>query len=358
MTETTDALTEETPGKKDINSELSPSEWLMTVSFGEGLRRSFLLLQRQFGWLVLIFFLGGFLLSVFVLPINMILESLFIQIMNELFAPSPDFVMLFDLFISNILWDLFMRFILAFGVFLLNALVIHRILRSERTLWSLSDFDAPQPFPITKVLVSGFIMASFILVASIIPLLVLFLDVLLFFVPALLIIDRQTVMKAFRQSINMRHRHWQRILGALIIGSLFVVFAGTFGVMIAQNIVLLLSLFGISSILVRSLLLIVFTQLFIAMVAPILPLLSVTFYSGAKHTLEMIQRQKYFRHLRRQQTPYRHLIPFSDDQSLAATCIYCNTQLKEEALFCQHCGVKVPKREESVQTISEDDSSG
>ena len=325
-----------------VNQHLSPSDWLGEASFGQGLQRSITLLRHQFRWFVLVFFMGGILLAVAAFPITSIIADLNTLILDEILSIQPDFFLLFNLLMQSLILGLFQNFIMLFGVFVLSVIAVHRVLNTEPSLRFLNNQQGAFRFPIFKTIVAGVGFATILTLAGIIPFVGLVVYALLFFVPLLLVLERTSIGGAFSLSAGLRRHHWQRILGAIVLGYLLVLFAGTLGQTFYLNIEAIASLFGIPLGVLGPGLLILSTQLTIAMVAPIPPLFMVAFYAGAVGARREAQHKQYIRRIQRQQWTKARLIPI-DERSIESSmnCPECGTPLRHDMQFCTRCGTKI-----------------
>jgi hypothetical protein len=166
--------------------------------------------------------------------------------------------------------------------------------------------------------------------------------VLLFFTPALVVLTNQNADGIIRQSIQMRHENWRRIFGALLFCGALNIFAGTLGVMVYFNIEAAINILGVSLGLAAPVLLAVFTQLPVAMVAPIFPILSLVFFSGAQAASEDNLQRKYLHHQRLLERRRMQLIPFGETSPIAQKfCRKCGKAMKPNAVFCVFCGERV-----------------
>lgn len=325
-----------------LNQLHSPSDWLGEASFGQGLQRSISLLKHQFRWFVLVFFTGGLLIAVAAFPIAAIIANLNTLILNEIFAIQPDIVLLFSLLMQSLVLGLFQNFIMLFGVFVLSVSAVHRVLNTEASLRVLKNQQGALRFPIFKTIVAGLVFATILTVAGIIPFVGLVVYGLFFFVPVLLVLERASIGGAFSLSVGLRRRHWQRILGAIVLGYLLVLFAGTLGQTFYLNIEALATLYGIPLGVFGPVLLILLTQFTIAMVAPIPPLFMIAFYAGALGARREAQHKQYMRRFQRQQWAKARLIPI-DKQPVESSinCPECGTPLRHDTQFCTRCGTKI-----------------
>ncbi|MFX1539432.1 MAG: hypothetical protein ACFFBX_01450 [Promethearchaeota archaeon] len=288
----------------NMKSIVKESDWLASTPFGDGLKRSIYLLQRQFRWYVFLFFFGGVILAITVFPINSIIAGLEYLLVLEMLAPIPDILNLVNLLIISQILGLLVNFFTFFGFFLLSTITIYHAIRSEKSLHLLVKAQAPVHFPTLQVIGVGLATAAIFTTVSVILFLIPFIQVLFFFIPVVLIIENQSIGKAFSQSFQLRRRYWHRILGALILGYLFMLFAGRLGVTIYLSIDAVFNLVGVPLGLVGPFLLILINQLFVAMIAPILPLLSVAFYGGAKNTQHKIRYEAYIKWVQKQKIRY------------------------------------------------------
>ena len=325
-----------------MNQFQLPSDWLGEASFGQGLQRSISILKLQFRWFVLVFFTGGILIAVAAFPIALVITNLNTLILNEIFAIQPDFFLLFGLLMQSLVLGLFQNFIMLFGVFVLSVIAVHRVLNTEPSLRVLNNQHGALRFPIFKTIVAGLIFATILTLASSIPFVGLVVYVLLFFVPILLVLDGTSIGGAFSLSAGLRRRHWQRILGAIVLGYLLVLFAGTLGQTFYLNIEAIATLYGIPLGVLGPVLLILLAQFTIAMVAPIPPLFTIAFYAGAMGARREAQHKRYMRRIQRQQWAKTRLIPI-DEQPLesAMNCPDCGAPLRLDTQFCTRCGTKI-----------------
>ncbi|MHA2313817.1 MAG: zinc ribbon domain-containing protein [Candidatus Hermodarchaeia archaeon] len=321
---------------------LSPSDWLGEASFGQGLQRSITILKHQFRWFVLVFFVGGIIMAVAVFPLASIATSLNTLILSEILSMQPDYVLLFSWLMQSLVLGLFQNFILLFGVFVMNVIAVHRVLRTESSLHVLNQQQEALPIPIFKTIVTGFGVAAILTLVGIIPFVGLIVYTLLFFIPILLVLERTSIGGAFSLSAGLRRRHWQRILGALVLGYLLLLFAGTLGQTFYLNIEAIATLYGISLGVLGPVLLILLSQLPIAMVAPILPLFMIAFYAGARGARREAQHKQYMRRFYRQQQIKAKSIPLGEQHfESTRNCPECGTPLRLDSQFCTGCGTKI-----------------
>ncbi len=331
------------PALTEVMNQLhSPSDWLGEASFGQGLQRSISLLKHQFRWFVLVFFTGGILIAVAAFPIAAIIANLNTLILNEIFAIQPDIFLLFNLLMQSLVLGLFQNFIMLFGVFVLNVSAVHRVLNTEPSLRVLKNQQGALRFPIFRTILAGLVFATILTLAGNIPFVGLVVYALFFFVPILLVLERTSIGGAFSLSAGLRRRHWQRILGAIVLGYLLVLFAGALGQTFYLNIEAISTLYGIPLGVLGPVLLILLTQFTIAMVAPIPPLFMIAFYAGAMGARREAQHKQYMRRIQRQQWAKARLIPI-DEQPFESSknCPECGTPLRLDMQFCTRCGTKI-----------------
>ena len=325
-----------------MNQLHSPCDWLGEASFGQGLQRSISLLKHQFRWFVLVFFTGGILIAFAAFPIAAIIANLNTLILNEIFAIQPDIFLLFNLLMQSLVLGLFQNFIMLYGVFVLSVSAVHRVLNTEPSLRVLKNQQGALRFPIFKTIAAGLVFATILTLTGTIPFVGLFVYGLLFFVPILLVLERTSISGAFLFSAGLRRRHWQRILGAIVLGYLLVLFAGALGQTFYLNIEALANLYGMPLGVLGSVLLILLTQFTIAMVAPIPPLFMIAFYAGAMGARREAQHKQYMRRIQRQQWAKTRLIPIDEQPSESSMkCPECETPLRHDTQFCTRCGTKI-----------------
>ena len=316
-------------------SSLQASDWLGSLSFGDALRQSIILLQQEFRWLVVLFFLGGTGLALILLPVNTTLEILAELMMQELLNFPPNFDVLLNLLTENIIWGTLQTFVTFFIVFLLNAIAIHRVIKKVSSLDVIAnEYQAPH-FPTLQIVGAGLVIAGLLAIAN---LFVVFVPVVLlfcYFVPAILIIEGRSIRHALSQSFEMRQRHSLRILGAILLGGTFLVFAHTLGIHVYLSLEFLFQLYGLSLGIAGPVLLIVLTQIPVSMVAPLVPLFSVAFYSGARGARAHHKYEKFLRSVKQQHTRTAALIPLDSTQP---PCRNCGTPLRPGSAFCSRCG--------------------
>ncbi len=314
-------------------------DWLASASFGDAFKRSIYLLQHQFRWLVLVFFIGGVTLSIILIPVNSIIATIDTLIAIEIFAPVPDVILLFDFLIASITWGLLQQFVLFFGTFILGTVAVYHVIKSVPSLHLLVPDVSAIRFPLVLTIIAAFITATILTFASVIPIIVPFLQVLFFFLPVLLVLGQFSLARLFTLSVGMRVQHWVRILSALIVGYLLILFAGTLGLTFYLNIEVVLSLYGISLGLAGPILLSLFTQIPVAMVAPLVPLFSVAFFAGARGAYREKHHQKYMRGQQKYQPQQVRYIPLEEPiQEQRSLCQHCSKPLEQGMVFCTHCG--------------------
>jgi hypothetical protein len=296
-----------TPGKA-----ISPSDWLASISFGEGLRRSVTLLRRQFRWCLLVFFAAGAGTSLLLLPIDQILASLAESILIELLNPMLDISLLANLVLEDLVLTFMEGFAVALLVFLLSCATVYHAFRSVSSL-DIMRSKAPSRLSVSGTLGAGLLVAGAIALASVLVVPVPFLQVLLLFVPVCIVTGSAGGLGAVKLSVQLRRRHWQRLFCALVASYLFNLFAATIGQTLYLNLQAVLDLQHVSIGFWDSILQVVFTQLPVAMVAPLLPLLSLVFYPSATAAREDRLRADFLRRQQRRApvTPYRPM-PLTD----------------------------------------------
>ena len=343
---------------------LLPSDWLASVSFGEGLRRSVILLREQFRWYVLVFLLGGVGASLLLLPIDQILASLAERIVAELLSPVLDLAALGNLIMADLVLMFLENFAIALVLFLLSCIVIRHTFRSVPSLEILRP-KTPSQLSAGGVLGAGFVVAALLAVASLVFVAVPFLHALLLFTPVVLVVGSGSGFGGIRLSTQLRRQHWQRLLGALVASYVLNLFAGTLGGTIYLNLQTVLNLLHVSAGFLDPILQMIITQLPVAMVAPLLPLLSLVFYPSAMTTREDHLRSQFLRRqrqLQRRPPSYRPLpledtrpaLPSVPDDTAgpmppgdvpgADTCPHCGASLKGGARFCPACGASLSYR--------------
>jgi hypothetical protein len=144
----------------------------------------------------------------------------------------------------------------------------------------------------------------------------------------------------------MRVKHWGRILSALILGYILIIFAGVLGLTVFLNIEIVLTLFGISLGIAEPFLLSLFIQIPVAMVAPLIPLFSVAFFAGAHGVYREKQHQKYMRSQGKLQAQPSRYIPLGEPtHTEEIPCQYCGKSLRPANAFCTQCGKPVKTKE-------------
>ncbi len=319
---------------------MSLSEWRMSIPFGEGFRRSIQLLRSQFRWFVTVFFVSGVLISLALIPIDQGIATYTTGAMDAI--QFFDFFLFFTFYSIVLLLTTLREFIVAFVISFLSCVVIFRILRKNLSLERLEEGEKQQSFPFGAAVSVSFIIAIMIGMANLFPVIIPLVYVFVFFAPAVAVISNLNGTQAIKQSILMRNENWQRILGAFILSFFLNVFAGTVGVMIYRNIETIAALYSLPLGFWGLVLLIMLTQLFVAMVAPLLPLMSIAFYGGGLAAAEADRRRRYLRKLKHIQRRRALLRPF--DEATAQQTIYCrncNAALRIGAEFCHHCGARI-----------------
>ena len=172
----------EVPRDQQIN-------WFANVSFGDALNRSIVLFQREFRWLVFLFFLGGSGLALILLPVNSILEIVNELMLQELLLFPLNLDLLLTLMTQNLIWSFLQTFITFFAVFLLNVLAIHRTFQKEPQLKGMARIYSAPRFSIANVVAAGLVTAILLALANIFLIAGPFVSLFLFFVPAILVIE-------------------------------------------------------------------------------------------------------------------------------------------------------------------------
>jgi hypothetical protein len=337
---------------------MTPSDWLASVSFGEGLRRSVILLRGQFRWYVLLFFVGGVGVSLLLLPIDQNLAVLAERMLAELLNLPPDFLYLGNLVLLDLGLLFVQNFAIALMLFLLACITIHHALRTVPSLGILR-LKNPTVLSTASVLKTGFPVAALLAAAGIVVVAVPLLHALLLFTPVIVVAGGSSGLSALRLSAQLRRQHWQRLLCTVIAGLVLTTFAGTLGETLYLNLQAVLSLLHVTPGLLGTLLQIPITQLPVAMVAPTLPLLSLVFYPSAMTTWEDHLRHQLLRRQRQlqQQSERPHItqleeaspalasrphattgVALSEGVPTQDTCSRCGAALKHEARFCHVCG--------------------
>lgn len=325
-------------------------DWLVSISFGEGFKRCISLLRQNFRWLFILFLSGGITLSIILWPINSLISTLENQLVLELIAPLPDFDFIFFLLTTSVLWGLVRNFTIFFGVGILNAVAIYHVMNNEPTLLFISPNRNPPVIPVVRIIVAAFLIAGILTGVSIIPIVTPFIQVFFFFIPALFIIDNVYLGKAFRLSSGMRRGLWLRILGAIVLSFVLMLFAGQLGITVYLNIQVVFQLFGIPLGVTGSFLLIILIQIPVAMVAPFFPLFSIVFYSGAQGAFRDAQHKRYQRRIQRRQAVQSSLMPWPEEVAESTqTCAECNTPIGLGEQFCTRCGVEVKQDDKSLE---------
>jgi hypothetical protein len=330
------------PFPNNSKHELSPSDWQASVPFGEGLKRSTFLLRQQFFGLVILFFIGGLATALIVLPIDIISTYFSVQLLTEIVKYYPDFILVAFSLACVMVFNFLREFIIAFAVFLLGTLAIHRIIQNVPKLETLNQRKESSKISILTVLKAGVIVALILASSSLFAVPYPFMYILLFFTPALVVLTNQNASSIIRQSMQMRHNNWRRIIGALLFCGTLNIFAGTLGVMVYFNIETTINILGGSLGLATPFLLAVLTQLPVAMVAPIFSILSLVFYSGALAASEDNLQRKYLHRQRLLERRRIQLIPFGETLPVGSKiCRKCGKALKTNAVFCVFCGERI-----------------
>jgi hypothetical protein len=329
-------------------------DWLASTSFGGAFQRALYLLQHEFRWLILVFFIVGVILSLVLIPVNTMIATLDFLIINEIFSPVPDYLLFLNLFIASFSLGLVQRFVMFFGTFIIGTFAIYHVLRAVPSLQVLTADVNSVRFPILPTIAVAFITAMVLTVASIIVFIVPLIQVLFFFLPMFLVRGRCSLAQSFNLSIGFRTKHWMRILGVLILGYILNLFAGSLGVMFYLNIEAVLSLYGISLGLAAPILLSLLTQIPVAMVAPLIPLFSVALFAGARGAYRQKQHEKYMQRQQRAQPKSPRYIPLVDPSTEGKTlCDHCGQFVDQEMAFCTQCGKPLKKDLPSTQTRGE-----
>lgn len=317
-------------------------EWLANVSFGEAFQRCIFLLQHEFRWLVFMFFIGGFALALILLPINSTIAILDFLIANEIFAPVPDVILLIDLLFNNLMWGLVQKFVLFFGIFLLTTVTVYHVIKVVPSLNVLVPENEKVQFPFGSIIIAAIITASILSFASLIPFLVPLFQALFFFLPILLVLSQFSLTRSLSLSIGLRAKHWIRILSALLIGYLLIMFASVLGLTIYLNIEVILGLYGISLGFWGPILLSLLTQIPIAMVAPLVPLFSVAFFAGARGAYREKQHKKFMQQQQRFQTQQSRYVPLEETSpTKRIKCQHCGYLMEQNLRFCTQCGESI-----------------
>ncbi|MFX1319277.1 MAG: hypothetical protein ACFE9D_01305 [Promethearchaeota archaeon] len=325
-------------------SSAQGKDWLASTSFGGAFKRSIYLLRHQFRWLVIVFFISGFILSIILIPVNSAIATFEILITNELLAPVPDYLFFFDLLIASFSLGLVQNFVIFFGTFILGTFAVYHVLRKVPSLRVLVSDPNTLHFPILSTVLAALITAMSLTAASIVIVIVPVIQVLFFFIPIFLVLGGSSLTKSFTLSINFRVHHWRRILGALILSFILNLFAGHLGVTFYLNLETVLSLYGISLGLAAPFLLSLLTQIPVAMVAPLTPLFSVAFFAGARGAYREKQHEKYM-HQQKQVKPQQpQYIPFEEVVSDEGNvCQHCGQRGRPGIAFCTQCGQPMEK---------------
>jgi len=348
MSEPELSQTKDAAYQRNVRTSYKGKDWLADAPFGDAFQRSIYLFHYHFRWLVFIFFIGGFIMSIVLFPINSMITTIDTLIANEVFAPIPDVILLIDLLITSMAWGFLQKFILFFGTFLLGTLAVYYVLRTTPSLHLLSRDATAIRFPFGSTIAAGLITATILTLASILPFLVSLLQVLFFFLPVLLVLGQFPLAQSLSLSISMRVMHWIRILSALILGYLLIIFAGTLGLTFYLNIEVVLNLYGISLGFAGLILLSLLTQIPVAMVAPLVPLFSVAFFGSACGTYREKQHQKYMRSQQSYQQQPRYIPLEEPIQAESPRCQHCGSPLGVGLAFCTQCGQPIKNTQTST----------
>ena len=325
-----------------VEASFDAKDWLASVSFGSGFKRSLYLLRQEFRWLFGMFFLGGFTLSIALFSVNLLIANLDTLIAIEIFSPAPDFLLLYDLLVASMMWSLVQRFVLFFGTFLLGTMTVYHVLKAVPSLHALIPKEKTVHFPLGLSIVTALITASILTLASVLLVLVSIFQVLFFFLPVLLVLGDFSLRQVFSLSVGMRVKHWGRILSALILGYILTIFAGVFGLTVFLNIESVLSLYGLSLGIAEPFLLSLLVQIPVAMVAPLIPLFSVAFFAGARGAYREKQHARYIRLQAKLQTQPSRYTPLEEPtQQEEPLCPHCGKSLHPANEFCTQCGKRV-----------------
>ncbi len=332
-----------------FKSTYSGADWLASTTFGGAFQQSIYLLQHEFRWLVLLFFIGGVVMSIILIPVNSAIGTIELLIMDELFSPVPDFFLLYYLLIASLMWELLHRFAVFFGTFILETVAIYHVVKAVPSLQVLVSDEELAGFPVGSTLAAAIITAILLSMASVFLIAVPLLQVLFFFLPILLVLGHFSLSQSFSLSIRFRVRHWVRILSTLLLGYFLIISAGLLGQTLYWNIETLLGLYGLSLGLFSPILLSLLNQLPIAMVAPLVPLFSIAFFSGARGAYREKQHQRYLQAQSSLQPVSSRYIPFEDSApEETIRCWNCSTLLKKGLAFCTQCGQPIKTQEEPV----------
>jgi len=321
------------------------SKWLADIPFSEGIRRSSTLLRLLFRPLYTLFLIGGFLTSLILMPLSLLLSQLLAQLVSEM-ATFTNVYRLVSLLVSILIWNWLEEFATALAIFLLCCAAIYMTVKAFPKLHSTitgepANHTVPS-FSTISVVGAGLVFAVSLATARLTVIAVPIIYPLLFFAPPILIFERRGALEALRRSTQLITGHWRRALASLILSYLFITFAGQLGVMLYMNIEALLLLLQIPLGLPGLVLLAFLSQATAAATAPFLPLLSFIFYPGASAAHQQRQR-------RRRKIRPPHFIPFPSGQP--PTCPSCGATLKPHALFCHRCGAKIEGAERRIAQV-------
>ncbi len=329
-----------------VETSFDAKDWLASVSFGGGFKRSIYLLRQEFRWLVVVFFLAGFTLSIALLPVNSLIANLDTLIASEIFAPTPDFFLLFDLLVTSIAWSLVQRFVLFCGTFILGTIAVYHVMKAVPGLYVLIPEERTIQFPLGESIITALVTATILTLASVLLIPVPVFQVLFFFLPVLFVLGNSSIKQAFSLSVGMRVKHWGRILSALILGYVLIIFAGVLGLTVFLNIETVLSLYGVSLGIAEPVLLSLLVQIPVAMVAPLIPMFSIAFFAGARGAQREKQHQKYMRYQSKLQAQPPRYIPLQEpSQEGEFPCQHCDQLLNPANAFCTQCGKPVKTNE-------------
>jgi hypothetical protein len=275
-------------------------------------------------------------------PVNSWIVNVDTLIAGEILAPTPDFLLLFDLLVTSMAWSLVERFVVFFGTFFLGTIAVYHVMKGVPSLQVLIPNERTVQFPVGRSIITGLITATILTLASVLVVLVPIFQVLFFFLPVLLVLGNMSLRQVFSLSVGMREKHWGRILSVLILGYVLVIFAGVLGQTVFLNIETVLSLNGVSLGIVEPFLLNLLVQIPVAMVAPLIPLFSVAFFAGARGAVHGKLHHKYMRSKDKLQTQPTRYIPLEElAQGEEILCHHCGKSLNPTNAFCTQCGKPV-----------------
>jgi hypothetical protein len=323
-------------------------DWLASVSFGGGFQRSIYLLRQEFRWLVLVFFLAGFILSIILLPVNSWIANLDTLIAGEILSPTPDFLLLFDLLVTSMAWSLVESFVVFFVTFVLGTIAIYHVLKSVPSLHVLIPVERAVQYPFGMSIITALVTATILTLASVLVIPVPIFQVLFFFLPVLLVLGNSSLKQSFSLSANMRVKHWGRILSTLILGYILIIFSGVLGLTVFLNIESILGLYGVSLGIIEPFLLSLLVQIPVAMVAPLIPLFSIAFFAGARGAYREKQHEKYINSQGKLQAQLSRYTPLEEPTlERVILCQQCGKSLDQSNAFCTQCGRPVMPNETS-----------